>query len=123
MGAGAGARRAIIFHRFFQKCPLLVCQRMHISHNRNLILGCPIKCEGLHSVGYGQILYQKTFRRALIAQRCMEKASEEITNGFTLRSQPDVVTYPDRFADKLGIPFWNTVWTLLGEERFLLPER
>src|SRR6266446_5460622 len=65
MGAGAGARSAIIFHRFFQKCTLLVCQRMHISHNRNLILGCPIKGEGLHSVGYGQILYQKTFRRAL----------------------------------------------------------
>src|SRR5205823_13744617 len=57
---------AIIFHRFFQKCTLLVCQRMHISHNRNLILGGPIKGEGLHSVGYGQILYQKTFRRALM---------------------------------------------------------
>src|SRR5882724_1575838 len=39
---------------------------MHISHNRNLILGCPIKGEGLNSVGYGQILYQKTFRRALM---------------------------------------------------------
>src|SRR6266487_3184477 len=65
MGACSGAGGAIIFHRFFQECALLVCQRMHISHHRNLILGCPIKNEGMNSVGYGQILYQKTFSRAL----------------------------------------------------------
>jgi hypothetical protein len=39
---------------------------MDISHDRNLILGCLIKGDGLNSVGYGWILYQKTFRRALI---------------------------------------------------------
>src|SRR6266487_6528872 len=72
MGACSGAGGAIIFHRFFQECALLVCQRMHISHHRNLILGCPIKNEGMNSVGYGQILYQKTFSRALNTRlRCL----------------------------------------------------
>jgi hypothetical protein len=80
-------------------------------------------CGSLHDAVLIESGLDTLQRDIAITQWCMEKASEEITNGFTLRSQPDVVTYPDRFADKLGIPFWNTVWTLLGEERFLLPER
>src|SRR5438093_5107308 len=44
---------------------MLVCQRLHIPHMRDLILGCRIIDEGLGHVVYRQVLCQKTFRRAL----------------------------------------------------------
>jgi hypothetical protein len=46
-------------------------------------------------------------------QELMAQASEVILDGFRLRSDAEVVRYPDRYRDKRGITMWNTVWDIL----------
>src|SRR5437667_788043 len=86
---------------------------MHISHNRNLILGGPIKGEGLHSVGYGQILYQKTFRRALstLAHGFKGESEDAMVRVGTASVTPDTIHVPMRYgrAHRLH-PAGNRPW-------------
>jgi hypothetical protein len=53
MGARSGARCCIMCHRVFEEVTLLVYQRMHISHDGNLLIWCRIIDEGLENVVYG----------------------------------------------------------------------
>lgn len=46
-------------------------------------------------------------------QELMAQASEVILDGFRLRSDAEVVRYPDRYRDKRGVTMWNTVWDIL----------
>lgn len=46
-------------------------------------------------------------------QELMAQASEVILDGFRLRSDAEVVRYPDRYRDKRGTTMWNTVWDIL----------
>lgn len=46
-------------------------------------------------------------------QELMAQASEVILGGFRLRSDAEVVRYPDRYRDKRGTTMWNTVWDIL----------
>lgn len=48
-------------------------------------------------------------------QRVMKNASEVILDGFPLRSDAEIVCYPDRFMDKRGEAMWNLVSELVGE--------
>jgi len=52
MAARSGAGRCIMGHRVFEEVTLLVYQRMHISHEGNLLMGCHIRDEGLENVVY-----------------------------------------------------------------------
>ena len=48
-------------------------------------------------------------------QRAMAEASRAVLGGFELRSDAEVVRYPDRYMDKRGRKMWGTVMSLLEE--------
>jgi DNA polymerase I len=48
-------------------------------------------------------------------QELMSQASEIVLGGFRLRSDVDIIRYPDRYMDERGEKMWNTVWDCLGE--------
>ncbi len=50
-----------------------------------------------------------------IAQDLMQKAGETILNGFPVRSDAEVVRYPDRYMDGRGREMWNRVWKIVNE--------
>ena len=54
-------------------------------------------------------------------QQLMRQASEIVLGGFSLRSDADIVRYPDRYMDKRGLKMWETVTAILervsGEEQ------
>ena len=47
-------------------------------------------------------------------QRAMREASEIILDGFSLRSEAEVVAHPDRYMDKRGTEMWTAVMELIG---------
>lgn len=49
-------------------------------------------------------------------QAAMRTASEIVLPGFPLRTDAEIVRWPDRYADPRGVKFWDTVWDLIGEE-------
>ncbi len=49
------------------------------------------------------------------AQDLMQKAGEIILNGFPVRSDAEVVRYPDRYRDGRGREMWNRVWKIVNE--------
>jgi len=44
----------------------------------------------------------------------MAEASEIILDGFRLRSDADIIRYPERYMDERGEIMWNTVWKILN---------
>ena len=51
------------------------------------------------------------------AQAAMRWASAQILNGFELRSEAEIVRYPDRFIDGDHVGMWTTVMQLLGRDQ------
>ena len=51
------------------------------------------------------------------AQQAMEEASELILLGFKLRSDAEIIRYPDRYMDKRGEKMWDTVWNIVNQIR------
>jgi hypothetical protein len=49
-------------------------------------------------------------------QECMARASEAVLEGFRLRSDVEIIRYPDRFQDERGVGFWNRITALLRHE-------
>jgi hypothetical protein len=49
------------------------------------------------------------------AQECLEEASRTVLDGFTLRSEANIVCYPDRYMDERGEALWGTIMRLLDE--------
>jgi hypothetical protein len=49
-------------------------------------------------------------------QKAMSDASAAVLGGFRLRSNAEVVRWPDRYMDKRGKEFWNRVTGLLDSE-------
>jgi DNA polymerase I-like protein with 3'-5' exonuclease and polymerase domains len=49
-------------------------------------------------------------------QACMLQAALWVLEGFPLRTDAAIVRYPDRYSDKRGKKFWDTVWCLIGEK-------
>jgi hypothetical protein len=47
-------------------------------------------------------------------QRAMIEASQLVLAGFALRSEANIVCYPDRFQDARGQKMWETVLRVLG---------
>jgi DNA polymerase I len=48
-------------------------------------------------------------------QQIMSKASAIILGGFQLRSDVDIICYPDRYMDSRGLAMWETVMGILEE--------
>jgi hypothetical protein len=48
-------------------------------------------------------------------QDAMAEASRDVLGGFTLRSDSEVVIWPNRYVDKRGQRMWDTVMCLLSE--------
>ena len=48
------------------------------------------------------------------AQTQMKEASEYVLQQFPLRTEAQVITYPDRYSDKRGVLMWDTIGELLG---------
>ena len=46
-------------------------------------------------------------------QECMARASDAILGGFRLRSDVEIIRYPDRFQDERGVEFWNQIMAIL----------
>ena len=51
----------------------------------------------------------------LDTQAAMEQASRVVLDGFAIRSDVELVRYPDRYADPRGAEMWQTVLELLGK--------
>lgn len=50
------------------------------------------------------------------AQALMKKAGEIILNGFPVRSDVEIVKYPDRYMDGRGREMWERVWKIVNAE-------
>jgi len=48
-------------------------------------------------------------------QECLTEASRIVLDGFELRSDIEIIRYPDRFVDEDGIETWNEIMKLLDE--------
>src|SRR5262249_8361168 len=48
-------------------------------------------------------------------QAIMQKAAVLVLDGFPLRTDAQIVRYPDRYMDERGAYFWNMVWELIEE--------
>jgi hypothetical protein len=46
-------------------------------------------------------------------QECMARASEAVLGGFRLRSDVEIIRYPDRFQDERGVEFWGRIMAVL----------
>ncbi len=53
-------------------------------------------------------------RQIEIAQALMAQASRDVLNGFELRSEADVIRYPERYLTDKGRPMWERVMEMLG---------
>ena len=49
-----------------------------------------------------------------LTQQAMAEASAIVLGGFTLRSEAQLIRYPDRYIDERGTHMWNTVWDILN---------
>jgi hypothetical protein len=58
-----------------------------------------------------KVLDETIFR----TQQVMTEASRIVLGGFPLRSEVDVIRYPNRYSDERGSTMWKTVMTLLVE--------
>ncbi|MCH7688254.1 MAG: hypothetical protein IH899_16490 [Planctomycetes bacterium] len=48
-------------------------------------------------------------------QRAMREASEILLGGFSLRTDSEIVTFPDRYTDERGTRMWEVVKSILDE--------
>ena len=46
-------------------------------------------------------------------QECMARASEAVLGGFRLRSDVEIIRYPNRFQDERGVEFWSRIMAVL----------
>ncbi len=47
-------------------------------------------------------------------RRLMADASEDLLGGFRLRSDANIVRYPDRYMDERGTEMWQRVWSIVS---------
>ena len=48
---------------------------------------------------------------------CMAEASRVVLGGFELRTEANVICYPDRYMDKRGVEMWQRVTRLIGKRK------
>ena len=54
-------------------------------------------------------------QRIAECQAVMQEASEVVLDGFSLRSDAEIVRYPDRYEDARGKRMWETVMAILSD--------
>jgi DNA polymerase I len=50
-----------------------------------------------------------------LTRQLLGRASADILDGFEIRTDAEVVVYPDRYMDDRGAPMWAEVMQILGE--------
>jgi DNA polymerase-1 len=50
----------------------------------------------------------------LRCQDAMEEASRVVLDGFTIRTEANIIRHPERYADKRGVAMWSAVSELVG---------
>jgi DNA polymerase-1 len=58
---------------------------------------------------------EKIEEQAAAMEACMDEASRLVLDGFTLRTDVEIVRYPDRYADKRGAVMWERIMQLLAQ--------
>jgi DNA polymerase I-like protein with 3'-5' exonuclease and polymerase domains len=53
-------------------------------------------------------------------RQVMSDASAAVLNGFRLRSEAEIIRYPDRYMDRRGKKMWETVWGIIEDHFFNL---
>jgi DNA polymerase I len=48
-------------------------------------------------------------------ENAMKEASRLVLNGFEIRTEAEVIRYPDRYRDPRGAAMWETVWEIVQE--------
>jgi hypothetical protein len=66
-------------------------------------------CGPVHDALLIEASIEELPHRIALTQQAMEQASAYVLNGFKLRSDVKVVTYPDRYEDPRGIAMWKKV--------------
>ena len=49
-------------------------------------------------------------------QLAMKEASQLVLGGFPLRTEVELVIYPDRYSDQRGKAMWELVWEILASK-------
>jgi DNA polymerase-1 len=52
-----------------------------------------------------------------ITEKAMADASEIVLDGFRIRTEAKIVTFPDRYMDERGETMWTTVWQIIKERQ------
>jgi DNA polymerase I len=82
----------------------------------NMVIDAGIKvCAPIHDAILIEAPLQDIDHAIVRTQQLMSDASAEILDGFRLRTDVDVVHYPDRYRDDRGQKMWDTVMELVHE--------
>ena len=72
-------------------------------------------CAPIHDALLIEAPLKDSDQAILDTQAAMEQASRVVLDGFVIRSDVELVRYPDRYADPRGAEMWQTVLELLGK--------
>ncbi len=76
---------------------------------------CGVKiCAPVHDAFLIEAPAEKIDDAVAMMREAMSDASADVLNGFRLRSDAVIYTYPDRYADERGMIMWNRVMELIG---------
>jgi len=78
------------------------------STEKNIQVCCPV-----HDAFLIEAPLDEIDEKVALTQQLMEKAGRIILNGFTIKSDVEIIRYPERYADKRGTDMWETVTGLL----------
>ncbi len=70
-------------------------------------------CAPVHDAILIEAPLEELDRAVVETQKHMKKASEIILGGFTLRTDAEIVKYPDRYMDPRAEEMWDRVWRVL----------
>ena len=81
-----------------------------LATERGIMVCCPI-----HDAVLIEASIEAIDEMVVETQECLAEASRIVLDGFELRSEAQVVKYPDRYEDEDGIETWNEIMQLLDE--------
>jgi DNA polymerase I len=76
---------------------------------RGIQLCCPIHDAVLVEAGAGEI-----DEAVALTRQCMAEASRAVLNGFEVRTDAEIIRYPDRYMDPRGERMWELVQEVLN---------
>lgn len=73
-------------------------------------------CAPVHDAVLVEAPIDRIDHTVAVMQQAMAESSGVVLGGFELRTDVDVVRYPERYSDKRGHQMWATVWDILAEQ-------